>query len=291
MAKSNQYDNEDTVKQKTLQYAARLGDDSLILGHRLSEWTSNGPFLEEDIAMGNVALDYVGRARMFYTYAAELAGNGKTEDDFAYLRDERQFQNYLLLELPRGDFAFTIVRQLFVDVYNDYFEELSQSCQDNVKENGTVFDFDSLIYTLTPEASKDINNIETNAIIIAGSGMCNGGRITHHFKHRIWNEKNSIIFVGYQAVGTLGREIVEGAEWINLYGEDIIVKASIHTINGFSAHGDQSKILDWMLGIEKLKNIFIVHGEKEAQEIFKEQIKEKLNIDAHIVKYGEKITL
>ncbi len=121
MAKSNQYDNEDTVKQKTLQYAARLGDDSLILGHRLSEWTSNGPFLEEDIAMGNVALDYVGRARMFYTYAAELAGNGKTEDDFAYLRDERQFQNYLLLELPRGDFAFTIVRQLFVDVYNDYF--------------------------------------------------------------------------------------------------------------------------------------------------------------------------
>tara|TARA_R110002060_G_scaffold51424_6_gene62400 strand:+ start:53752 stop:54525 length:774 start_codon:yes stop_codon:yes gene_type:complete len=116
------------LKDKIQQYATRLGDDSLVLGHRISEWTSHGPFLEEDIALGNVALDYVGRARMFYTYAAELAGEGKTEDDFAYLRDEREFQNYLINELPRGDFAFTIVRQLFVDVYfNYYLTELKKS--------------------------------------------------------------------------------------------------------------------------------------------------------------------
>jgi len=118
----------ETTRQKIQQYATRLGDDSLVLGHRISEWTSNGPFLEEDIALGNVALDYLGRARMFYTYAAELAGEGKTEDDFAYLRDEREFQNYLINELPRGDFAFTIVRQLFVDVYyNYYLTELKKS--------------------------------------------------------------------------------------------------------------------------------------------------------------------
>ncbi len=91
------------------------------MGHRISEWTSNGPFLEEDIALGNVALDYIGRARMFYTYAADLAGNGKTEDDLAYLRSEREFQNYLINELPRGDFAFTMVRQLFVDVFFSYY--------------------------------------------------------------------------------------------------------------------------------------------------------------------------
>lgn len=109
------------LKDKIQQYATRLGDDSLVLGHRISEWTSNGPFLEEDIALGNVALDYVGRARMFYTYAADLGGDGKTEDDLAYLRDEREFQNYLINELPRGDFAFTIVRQLFVDVFFDYY--------------------------------------------------------------------------------------------------------------------------------------------------------------------------
>ncbi|UAA37439.1 phenylacetate-CoA oxygenase subunit PaaC [Paraneptunicella aestuarii] len=108
-------------QQDIIDYALRLGDDSLVLGHRVSEWTSNGPFLEEDIALSNVALDFIGRARMFYTYAADLMGEGKTEDDLAYLRDERQYQNFLINELPRGDFAFTIVRQLFVDVFNSHF--------------------------------------------------------------------------------------------------------------------------------------------------------------------------
>lgn len=113
-----------------IEYALRLGDDSLILGHRLSEWTSNGPFLEEDIALGNVALDYIGRARMYYTYAAELSGDEKTEDDFAYLRDERDFSNHLLNELPRGDFAFTMVRQLFIDVFNSLYLPLLQKSAD-----------------------------------------------------------------------------------------------------------------------------------------------------------------
>lgn len=112
----------------TLEYATRLGDDSLVLGHRISEWCSNGPFLEEDLALGNVALDYIGRARMYYTYAAELAGGGKTEDDFAYTRDAREFRNLLIHELPRGDFAYTMVRQLFVDVFNLlYLEALTHS--------------------------------------------------------------------------------------------------------------------------------------------------------------------
>ncbi|GAC06187.1 1,2-phenylacetyl-CoA epoxidase subunit PaaC [Paraglaciecola chathamensis] len=116
-----------------IEYALRLGDDSLILGHRLSEWASNGPFLEEDIALGNVALDYLGRARMYYTYAAELSGEGKTEDDYAYLRDERDFSNHLLNELPKGDFAYTIVRQLFIDVFNAlYLPLLQQSADENL---------------------------------------------------------------------------------------------------------------------------------------------------------------
>lgn len=116
------------LKQATLQYVTRLGDDSIILGHRISEWCSNGPFLEEDLALQNVALDYVGRARMYFTYAAELEGEGRTEDDFAYLRDERQYTNLLINELPRGDFAYTMARQLFVDVFNTfYLEQLAQS--------------------------------------------------------------------------------------------------------------------------------------------------------------------
>ena len=176
-------------------------------------------------------------------------------------------------------------------VYRTYANELTQQCQENVKESGAVFNFDSLIYTETPEASKGINDIKSKAIIIAGSGMCNGGRITHHFKHRIWDKRNALIFVGFQAVGTLGREIVEGAKWINVYGEDIIVKASIHTINGFSAHADQKAILKWIANIKDLKKVFLVHGEVDAQKTFKKVLKANLDIDAHIVAYGEKISI
>ena len=100
------------------EYAVRLGDDALILGHRLSEWCRNAPFLEEDLALSNVALDFIGRARMFYAYAAELSDQDVTEDTFAYQRDCRDFKNHLIHELPRGDFAFTMVRQYFVDVYS-----------------------------------------------------------------------------------------------------------------------------------------------------------------------------
>lgn len=107
----------DAIKAATLEYATRLGDDSVVLGHRVSEWVSYGPFLEEDIAYANVALDYIGRARMFYSYAAELANDGRTEDDFAYMRSEREYRNLLLMELPKGDFAYSQVRQLFADVY------------------------------------------------------------------------------------------------------------------------------------------------------------------------------
>ena len=176
-------------------------------------------------------------------------------------------------------------------VYRNYAQELTNRCQENVQEDGTVFNFDSLIYTETPEASRGINDIKSGAIIIAGSGMCNGGRITHHFKHRIWDKRNAVVFVGFQAEGTLGREIVEGSKWINIFGEDIIVKASIHTINGFSAHADQDGILKWISKIEELKKVFLVHGEYEAQKVFKSVLKEKLNLDAHIVGFKEKILI
>ena len=121
--------NKDLVKQ----YTIRLGDDSLVLGHRLSEWCRNGPFLEEDLALSNVALDYIGRARMYYGYAAELANDGSTEDDFAYLRDCRQYQNFLINELPKGDFAYTMARQLILDTFNLLFlEELSSSSDETL---------------------------------------------------------------------------------------------------------------------------------------------------------------
>lgn len=119
----------DMILNKAIQdYVTRLGDDAVVIGHRISEWCSKAPFLEEDLALQNVALDFIGRARMYYSYAAELADDGRDEDDFAYMRDHREYQNLLLMELPRGDFAYSMVRQLFVDVYNLlYLEQLLTS--------------------------------------------------------------------------------------------------------------------------------------------------------------------
>lgn len=119
-----------TANDSLLTYCLRLGDDALILGHRLSEWTSRAPFLEEDIALTNVALDFIGRARLFYQYAAELQGGDATEDTFAYTRDVRDFTNLLICELPRGDFAFTIARQFLYDSYALLFMEQLKASTD-----------------------------------------------------------------------------------------------------------------------------------------------------------------
>lgn len=117
-----------STQDALFKYTLRLGDNALILGHRLSEWCSKGPFLEEDIALSNIALDHVGRANALLTYAAQVEGKGRTEDDLAYKRMERHFYNNLISELPNGDFAYTIVRQLAVSTFElFYFDALSKS--------------------------------------------------------------------------------------------------------------------------------------------------------------------
>ncbi|GAL03190.1 metallo-beta-lactamase family protein RNA-specific [Photobacterium aphoticum] len=134
-----------------------------------------------------------------------------------------------------------------------------------------------------------INKQEEGCIIIAGSGMCTGGRILHHFKHRLWDERNSVIFVGFQVQGSLGRQLIDGAESIQIFNETINVNAPIHTLNGFSAHADQTDLLAWMSEFEQLGKVYLIHGELEKQEVFKGVIQEQLDKPVHIVKYGEKV--
>lgn len=116
------------LKTALFNYTLRLGDTNLILGQRLSEWTGHGPFLEEDLALTNIALDITGAAKSFLEYAASVENKGRTEDDLAYFRNDRQFFNVQLTELPNGDYARTIVRQVFMDCFDFYFyQELSKS--------------------------------------------------------------------------------------------------------------------------------------------------------------------
>lgn len=117
-----------TIQEALFQYALRLGDTNLILAQRLSEWTGHGPFLEEDLALTNIALDITGTAKSLLEYAAKIEAKGKTEDDLAYFRNERQFYNLKLVEQPNGDYAKTIVRQVLKDCFDIYFyQELANS--------------------------------------------------------------------------------------------------------------------------------------------------------------------
>jgi ring-1,2-phenylacetyl-CoA epoxidase subunit PaaC len=119
-----------TLQEAKFQYLLRLGDSSLIIGHRLSEWCGAGPILEEDIALINIALDFVGNATAFLNYAATVEGNNRTEDDLAFLRHEREFRNLLITELPNGDYAYTITRQFLYDVFTFHLYEALKSSKD-----------------------------------------------------------------------------------------------------------------------------------------------------------------
>ncbi|MBL7883062.1 MAG: phenylacetate-CoA oxygenase subunit PaaC [Bacteroidia bacterium] len=122
-----------TKQEALFNYTLRLGDNALILGHRLSEWSSKGPLLEEDIAMTNMALDLIGRADALLRYASQVEAKGRTEDDLAYKRGERQFLCNLIMQLPNGDFGFTIARQLIVSAFDlCLYEELAQSKDETI---------------------------------------------------------------------------------------------------------------------------------------------------------------
>lgn len=150
----------------------------------------------------------------------------------------------------------------------------------------------SLTFTEKVEESMEINKIKSGAIIISASGMCNAGRIRHHLKHNLWRPECSVVFVGYQAEGTLGRIIIDGAKEVRLFGEEIAVKAKIYTIGGFSAHADQDGLIEWLSNFKKKpERIFVMHGEEETALGFADTIKKRLKVDAYAPYSMEEITV
>lgn len=153
------------------------------------------------------------------------------------------------------------------------------------------FSFNNLVYCNTTEESKQINEYNGPCIVIAGNGMATGGRIRHHFKHGLWNPKNTVLFVGYQAEGTLGREILEGAKMVKMMGMNLAVKADIRMIDSFSAHADLDGLLRWVYGMKKKPGkIFLVHGEPDAIDGFRAKLK-KEGYKTDVPKLGEMVEL
>ena len=250
------------------------------------------------------------KAKVFLDIVSETLDNGGTVviPSFAVGRTQEILYELNMIKEERSKdpkFLEEYEKLMRVPVYVD--SPLAISATEVFKENEDLFDdetkaimergdnpleFPGLKFTRTADESKALNERDEPSIIISASGMCEVGRIKHHLKHNIWNPKSTILFVGYQAPGTLGRTIVDGAKTVKIFGEEFSVRARIEYIEGYSGHADQEWLLNFVYSfIKKPKHIFLVHGEPKGQMVLKDKIVETANIPVTIPGFGEKYTL
>ncbi len=173
-------------------------------------------------------------------------------------------------------------------VFRNNLDCFDEEAREYIENGDNPLDFPGLRFTQSADESKALNDSKETLIIISASGMCEAGRIKHHLKHNLWRKESSVVFVGYQAAGTLGRRLVDGAKKVRIFGEEINVDARIEMIEGFSGHADQSGLMSWLKSFRsKPKKIFIVHGEEESMTEFSELISSEIGISAVIPEYGE----
>lgn len=164
--------------------------------------------------------------------------------------------------------------------------------RDSFRSGGSPFGFQRLRYVETPDESKSLNDVKEPCIIVAASGMCEGGRILHHLRHGLGNPRNTVLFVGFQAEGTLGRRLREGATTVNVLGEPIRVAAEVAALDGFSAHADQTELLAWVARLDPApRQIFLVHGEPGPAETLAEALRAHTTARVHVPHRGEEFDL
>ena len=170
------------------------------------------------------------------------------------------------------------------EVFRKNAQVFDEETRDYILRGDNPLDFKNLKFTRSTAESQALNLDRNPKVIISASGMCEAGRIRHHLKHNLWDSKSSIIFVGYQAEGTLGKLLVEGGKDVVLFGEEIHVNAEIYNLEGFSGHADQDGLFSWLAGFrQKPKQIFLVHGEEDSKKDFGKLISDKLGYDPVVV--------
>lgn len=249
------------------------------------------------------------KANLFLDIVSETLEKGGTVviPSFAVGRtQEILYELNNLKDVQEGeDFKKKYATLMKAPVYVD--SPLAISATEIFKENANLFDeetqaviergdnpleFPGLQFTRTADESKALNEKNESAIIISASGMCEVGRIKHHLKHHLWDPNSTILFVGYQAPGTLGRRIVDGEKRVKIFGEEIAVNARIEYIEGYSGHADQEWLMNFIYSfITKPKHIFLVHGEPTGQEILKSKIIDEIDLPVTIPEYGQTYTL
>ena len=212
----------------------------------------------------------------------ELNKIKETRNDEEFLREyETLMKSPVYVDSPLAISA--------TEVFRENMELFDEETKHKICEGDNPLEFPGLKFTMTADESKALNESTVPSIIISSSGMCEVGRIKHHLKHNLWNPKNTILFVGYQAPGTLGYNIVNGAKKVKIFGEEIAVNARIEYIEGYSGHADQEGLMNFLYSfrVQKPKHIFLVHGEEESQDVLAEKIQSEVGIPVTIPNYGE----
>ena len=174
------------------------------------------------------------------------------------------------------------------EVFLKNLDCLDEFVQEDIREGKKPLDFPGLRFTQSVEESKELNMNANRSIIISASGMCEVGRIKHHLKHNLWRSDSTVLFVGYQAVGTLGRKIVDGAKAVKVFGEEIGINAKVQYIEAFSGHADQKGLIKFVESFKKRPTqIFLVHGDEDAQIELSNQLRDNVNIPIEIPMRGD----
>jgi metallo-beta-lactamase family protein len=217
------------------------------------------------------------------TFALERA-----QELLFYIRELRNEKRIPMIVVFMDSPMAISITEVF-EINSDYFD---QETMDLVRKGLSPFDFPGLKMVRTAEESKAINNIKGTAMIIAGSGMCSGGRIKHHLATNITRPESTILFVGYQASGTLGRQILDGAESVRIFGKNLPVLARIAHNDSFSAHADRDELLKWLSGLKSPpRQIFVVHGEPDSAGELSRVLKEKMGWNVSVPVFLEEVAL
>ncbi len=287
------------AKDKTIVFSGDIGGEDMPLVKDIdylasADWvvceSTYGDRLHEDLATRDQKLiEAVQRVTQNQsTLMIAIFAIERTQDILEVLNN--YYESHLDFKVPI--FLDSPMAARATEVYKQYTKYFKDEAQDILKTDKDLFDFPHLKVTNQTRDSKKINSLPPPKIILAGSGMLEGGRMMHHLAHYASVAKNHLLLTGFQVPGTVGNEILNGATHFNYYNHSIQIKAAVDQIDGFSAHGDQAAMLKWLASFGKdTKKILLTHGDEKALDTFADIIKNQLNIAAEIVEFNKPIEL
>ncbi len=283
---------------KSAIFSGDIGQQERVITAPLEYWDKGNYIFVESTYGSSLHTELSISIESFRKQILETLNHGGTVVIPSFALERTQEILYLLKQLSQEGKLKNI--PVFLDAplainvtktFGNYPKLFSEEVMQIMKEGENPFDFEELSHTYSKEESQQINTHTEAKIIIAGSGMCEGGRVNYHLIRYLGDKKNLVLFVGFQVKSTLGDKISSGNNHIEILGVDVNVKATVGYVSGFSAHADQQELLEWIDNIEDIYCVYLIHGDTQQLQTLKQKVKTNLDEKVHIVKMNERIHL